>query len=72
MLVDSGSGGDTGTATTTTINDVVMLEDGRIGVSVTEEVANPGPTDVFDMYYFLVQGDDGSLLLDDYELISVQ
>lgn len=71
-MLGAASAGDSGNSTVTTINDVVVLEDGRIGVSVTEEVTDPtGMVETFELYEYLVES-DGNYLLDDYVLISVQ
>jgi hypothetical protein len=71
-MLGAASAGDSGNSTVTTINDVVVLEDGRIGVSVAEEVTSPtGMVETFELYEYLVES-DGSYLLDDYVLISVQ
>jgi hypothetical protein len=71
-MLGAASAGDSGISTVTTINDVVVLDDGRIGVSATEEVTDPtGMVETFELYEYLVES-DGSYLLDDYVLISVQ
>ncbi len=73
QLVGTGDPVNTGNQNVTTINDIVVLDDGRIGVAVTEVVTNPsGLVETFDMYYTLVESETaGQYLLDEYVLVSV-
>ena len=64
-----GSGTAAESTSVITINDIIVLEDERIGVSVSEELDQGGKPQLFEMFYYLVEHEN-SYLMDDYVLDS--
>ena len=66
----ASTGSATNASSIVTINDIVILEDERIGVAVTEVLDMGGLVETFVMYYYLVEHEE-SYLMDDYVLVAV-